>query len=80
MKFGMSLRYKLTLGRFGFKFHKNQTDDDVIVTSYKFSPNIVLISKSIKLTNFVLGTNSQQHNVHLMIKMKMTLTVDEGHM
>ena len=37
MKFGMSLRY--AVGRFMFKFHKIQTDDDVIVTSFKFSPN-----------------------------------------
>ena len=38
IKFGMPLRF--ALGRFVFEFHKNQTDDDVIVTSYKFSPNI----------------------------------------
>ena len=40
MKIGrpMSLcRY--TLGRFVFKFHKNRIDDDVIVTSFTFSPN-----------------------------------------
>ena len=37
MKFGMSLRH--SLGRFMFEFHKNQTDDDVIVTSFKFSQN-----------------------------------------
>ena len=34
---------------------------------------------SMKPRNFVLGTNTQQHNVHLMIKMKVTLTDDEGH-
>ena len=44
-----------------------------------FLQTIVHISKSIKPTNFVLGTNTHQHNVHLMMKMKMTLTDDEGH-
>ena len=37
MKFDMSLRY--TLGRFEFKFNKTRMGDDVIVTSFKFSPN-----------------------------------------
>ena len=62
----MSLRY--TLGRFLFKFHKNRMDDDVIVH----------ISISIEPTNFIFGSNTQQQNVHLMIKMKVTLTDDEG--
>ena len=53
--------------------------DDVIVTLFKFSPNIVHMSNSIEPANFVLGTNTQQYNVILMIKMKMTLTDDEGH-
>ena len=42
--------------------------DDVIVTSFKFSQNNCPYSKSIEPTNFRLGTNTQQHNVHLMIK------------
>ena len=29
-------------------------------------------------TSFILGTHVQQFNVHLMIKMKVTLTDDEG--
>ena len=37
MKFGISLWY--TLGRFVFKFHKIRIGDDVIMTSFKFSPN-----------------------------------------
>ena len=37
MNFDMSFRY--TLGRFVFKFHKNGMGDDVIVTSFTFSPN-----------------------------------------
>ena len=53
--------------------------DDVIVTSLSFLQTIVHISNSIELKNFVLGTNTQQHNVHLMMKMKVTLTDDEGH-
>ena len=79
MKVGMSLKY--TLGRFVFKFHKNRMGDDVIVTSFNlsFHQTIVHISNFIEPTNFVLETNTQQHNVHLMIKMKVTLSDDEGH-
>ena len=40
---------------------------------------IVYISNSIEPTNFVLGTNTQQYNVHLIIKMNVTLTDDEDH-
>ena len=73
----MSRRY--TLSRFVFKFHKIRMGDDVIMTSLTFLQTIVHISKSIEPTNFVLGSNTQQHNVHLRIKMKVTLTDDEGH-
>ena len=31
-------------------------------------------------TNILLGTNKQQHKVHLMITVKMILTDAEGHM
>ena len=41
-----------------------------------FLQTIVHNSNSIEPTNFVLGTNTQQHNIHLMIKMKVTLTDD----
>ena len=44
-----------------------------------FLQTIVHISNSIEPTNFVLGTDTQQYKVHLMIKMKVTLTDDEGH-
>ena len=44
-----------------------------------FLETIVHISNSIEHTNFILGTNTQQHDVHLMIKVKVTLTDDEGH-
>ena len=77
MEFGMSLRY--TLGRFVFELHKNRMDDDIIKTSFKFLQTIVHISNSIEPTNFVLRTNTQQHNIHLMVNMKVTLTDDEGH-
>ena len=53
--------------------------DDVIVLSFKFYPNNCPISHSIEPTNFILGTNTQQHNVHLMLKMKVTLTDNESH-
>ena len=44
-----------------------------------FLKTIVHILNCIEPTNFVLGTNTQQHNVHLglMIKIKVTLTDDE---
>ena len=71
------LRY--TLSRLLVNFHKNRMGDDVIMTSFniRFLQTIVHISNSIEPTNYVLGTNTQQHNVHLMIKMKVTLTDDE---
>ena len=50
--------HRYTLGRFVLKFHKNRTGKDVIVT-------ILHISNFIQLTNFILGTKTQQHNVHL---------------
>ena len=37
MKFDISLRY--ALGSVAFEFDENRIDDDVIVTSFKFSPN-----------------------------------------
>ena len=51
--------------------------DDVIVTSYciSFLQTNVHISNAIEPANFVLGTNTQLHNVHLMIEMKVTLKV-----
>ena len=50
------LRY--TLGKFIFEFHKKGVGDDIIVTSFKFSPNDSLyISNSIELTNFIPGSN-----------------------
>ena len=44
-----------------------------------FLQTIVYISNSIQHTNFILGTNTQQHDAQLMIKVKVTLTDDEGH-
>ena len=76
MKFDVLLEN--TLVRFVFEFHKNRISYDVIVTSLKFSPKIVHISNSIEHTKFILSTNKQHHNIHLMIKMKVTLTDYEG--
>ena len=78
MKFGLSLWY--TFGRFVFKFHKVRMGDDVIMTSFKFSPNNFPYLKFywIYLYNFIPGTNTQQHDVHLMIKMKVTLIDYQG--
>ena len=54
--------------------------DVVIVTSFKFSPNNCPYLKFYRTyKRRTLKTNTQQHNVHLMIKMKVTLTNDEGH-
>ena len=62
-----------------FKFHTNQMSDVVILTSFKFFQTIVHISNSIEPTNFVLETYTQQYNVHLIMKKKVTLTDNEGH-
>ena len=57
------------------EFHKNQMGDDGIVTSFNFSPyNCPNFSNSIEHTNF-----TEQYDVHLMIKVKVTLTDDKGH-
>ena len=40
---------------------------------------IIRISNSIEPTNFILSTFIHQHKVHLMIKVKVTLTDVEGH-
>ena len=56
-------------------------DDNVIVASLRhlsFLQTIVHISNCIEPTNFILGTNTQQQNVHQMVKMKVTLTDDDG--
>ena len=39
IKFDMSLRSIYTFGRYVFEFNKIQIGDDVIMTSFKFSPN-----------------------------------------
>ena len=67
LKFGMPIRYRLR--RFVFEFHKNQMNDDVMVTPFKVSPYF----KSTEPTNFIIGTNIQQNKIHLMIKVQMTL-------
>ena len=48
----MPLRYALS--RYVVEFHKNQIGDDVIVTN-------VHISNTIEPTNFIFGTDIQQH-------------------
>ena len=83
MKFGILLRN--ALGRYVFRFHKNRMGDEVIVTSFNiylnycpyFLQSIVYISDSIEHTNLILVTNTQHHDIHLMIKMKVTFTDDE---
>ena len=44
-----------------------------------FPQATVHISNSIKYANFILDTNIKQNDVHLMIKVTVTLTDDEGH-
>ena len=39
-----------------------------------FLQTIVNISNSIEPTNFILGTDVQLHKVHLLIRVKVTLT------
>ena len=72
----MPLRYALC--RSEIEFHKNQIGDDVIVTSFKFPKTIIHISNSIEPTDFVLGTSTQEYNVHLTIEMKVTWAVKVG--
>ena len=77
MKFSMSLRY--TLGRLFLNFIKVEWVMTSLWRHLRLLQAIVHISSSVEPTNFVLGTNAQQHNVHSMIKMRFTLTDDEGH-
>ena len=64
----------VALGRFVFEFDKIQMGDDVIVTSFKFSANNCPYFKFYEPTNFILGTNVQLHRVHLLVRVKVTLT------
>ena len=54
---------------------------ELMMTSFKvFSKQLIVnISNFIELANFILGTKIQQHKVHIMIKVKVTLTDSEGH-
>ena len=62
-------------------FYLNFIKIEWVMTSHhlSFLQMIIHISNCIEPTNFVLRTNTQHYNVHLMIKMKVTLTDDEGH-
>ena len=44
-----------------------------------FLQTFVHISNSIEPTNFILGTNVQLHKVHVLIRVKVTLTEAECH-
>ena len=44
-----------------------------------FLLTLVHILYSIEHTNLILGTNTQQYDIHIMVKVKVTLTDDEGH-
>ena len=44
-----------------------------------FLQTIVKISIYIEPTNFILGTSIQQHKVHLVVRVQMTLKDAEGH-
>ena len=67
MKFILSLRY--ALGSFVFEFDKIRMGDDVIVQHTIFH-----ILNSIEPINFILGTDVQIHKLHLLIRVKVTLT------
>ena len=79
LKFDMPLTYALS--RIVVEFHKNQMGDDVIVTSFTILHTNVHISNSSEPTNFIFGTttNIQQHKIHLMITVQVTLTKAVGH-
>ena len=77
------LTYELIFITLDKPFDENRINNDVIVTSFRYSRNncpLGPISNSIEPTNNILGTNIHQHKVHLMIKIKMTLTYAEGQM
>ena len=59
---------------FVFEFHKNQMSDDIIVTSFKVS----LFKCPTEPTNIIFSTNIQQHKIHLVIEVQVTLTKAEG--
>ena len=73
-KFGMSIRY--ALGRLNFiKIEQMMTS---LWCHLRFLQTISHISYSIEHTNFILDTNTQQHDVHLMIQVKLILADDGG--
>ena len=78
MKFHMSFRYRPTLD-----LCLNFIKIEWVLTSLRhhlsFLLTIVHNPNSIETTNFVLGTNTQQPSIILIIKMNVTLTDDEGH-
>ena len=49
------------------------------MTLFTFLHINVHISNSIEPTDLIFGTNIQQHKIYEMIKVKVTLTDDEGH-
>ena len=72
----MPLRYALF--RFVLEFYKNQMGDDVRRHLWFLHTN-VHISNSTEPTNLNVGTNIQQHEIHLRIKVQVTLTKAEDH-
>ena len=71
LKFGIPLRYVLC--RFLLEFYKHKMEDDVMVTSFKFSPYKCPYFKffwTYKLHFLVI----QHHKIHLTIKVQVTLT------
>ena len=74
----LGMRLRRALSRFGVEFHKNQIWDDARVTSFKFSPLNCQHLNSAELTNFFFGTDIQQHKIHLMTKVLVTLITGEG--
>ena len=76
MEFGMSLRYALEDFCLNFKIEYLMTS---LWRHLSFLQTVVNITNSILHTNFILGTNIQQHDVHRMIKVKLILTDDKGH-
>ena len=45
---------------------------------FVFKFHKVLIDDDVIVTSFIFGTNIQQHKVHLIVKVQMTLTDAEG--
>ena len=77
LKFGMPLWYVLC--RFVQEFYKNKLGMTSWWRHISFFHTNVHISNSSTPTNFIFGTDIQQHKIHLITKVQVALINAEGH-